>query len=76
MESAQLLQGLTWSERMPMGPCPTRVMLVQHLEQWASDPTTAGGAFSLSKDLLKPATSRQGSYQLIKCHRGGKSSKN
>jgi hypothetical protein len=48
-------------------------MLVQHLEKWASDPSTAGGAFSLSKDSLKPATSRRGSYQLIKCHRGGKS---
>ena len=56
-----------------MGPCETREMLVEQLKTWAADPTTSGGSFAITKDSLKPATSKRGRHQLIKCHRGGNS---
>ena len=53
---AQLMQGRYWPDRLPMGPCETREMLVEQLKTWAADPTTSGGSFAITKDSLNAST--------------------
>ena len=67
----KVLNGLDFPDRMPMGPCPTFQMLYEEINNWAKDPSTGGGSFSVKKDSTSQSTKNRGPSQKIICSRGG-----